>query len=194
MAKDPAFLFYYQDFLVGTEFMTIEETGIYIKMLCHLADKGRLSKQHMQSICKAYEFTELLQSKFKIDEEGYFYNERLREEVEKRRKYAESRRNNAKGEKAYAKHMENENIDENISFKEEELINNIWINVFLYNPGLVEKTFIKELLNKYGEKKTKKIMYDFRENGFRKISTMRNALDEEGNIKSKEENKTVQEI
>ena len=28
--KDPAVLFYFQDFLVGTEFMTDEEVGQYI--------------------------------------------------------------------------------------------------------------------------------------------------------------------
>jgi uncharacterized protein YdaU (DUF1376 family) len=116
MAKDPAFLFYYQDFLVGTEFMSNEEKGIYITALCHMADKGSLSPKHMQSICKGYAFTELLQSKFKTDSNGFYYNERLIEEIEKRRKYSESRRNNAKNVKAYAKHMENENENTNTSF------------------------------------------------------------------------------
>ncbi len=43
MAKDPAFLFYYQDFLVGTTFMTLEERGAYITLLCYLADKGKIT-------------------------------------------------------------------------------------------------------------------------------------------------------
>ena|SRR3990167_4687857 len=112
MAKDPAFLFYYQDFLVGIEFMTDQEVGIYIRLLCHLADKGKLPLEHMLSICGAYGFTTSLQSKFAKDENGLFYNERLSLEVEKRRKYAESRRKNAG---AYAKHMENENENENVN-------------------------------------------------------------------------------
>lgn len=110
MAQDPAFLFYYQDFLIGTEFMSAEETGLYIRILCHMADKGKLSLRHIQSICKGYAFTENIKEKFLVDKEGFFFNKRLRHEVEKRRLYAESRRKNAK---AYAKHMENEN--ENIN-------------------------------------------------------------------------------
>lgn len=110
--KDPAFLFYYQDFLVGTEFMTHEERGIYITMICHLADKGFLSREHMHSICKGCAFSSLLISKFTVDENGNYFNKRLRAEMEKRRLYTESRRKNAK---AYAQHMENENENENIN-------------------------------------------------------------------------------
>lgn len=111
MAKDPAFLFYYQDFLVGTELMSNEETGVYIRILCHLADKGSLCLEDMQSICKGYAFTKRLRSKFLQDENGLFYNDRLRFEVEKRKNYTQSRRENAK---AYAKHMENENENKDI--------------------------------------------------------------------------------
>lgn len=110
MAKDPAFLFYYQDFLVGTEFMTAEEIGCYIRILCHLADKGSLSLEHMQSICRGYAFTDNLKAKFSLGENGEYFNQRLSLETQKRRSYTESRRKNAK---AYAKHMENEN--ENIN-------------------------------------------------------------------------------
>src|SRR3989339_2180337 len=113
MAKDPAFLFYYQDFLVGTEFMTPEEVGIYIRILCHMADKGCLSEQHIKSICRGYAFTDSIKEKFKINEKGHYFNERLCNEVEKRKNYTESRRKNASTCKAYAKHMENENINEN---------------------------------------------------------------------------------
>ena len=42
--------FYYQDFLVGTEFMADEDTGKYIKMLCYQADKGKLTKKQ---VCEA---------------------------------------------------------------------------------------------------------------------------------------------
>ena len=44
--KDPAVLFYFQDFLVGTEFMTDDEVGKYIRILCHQADKGALTDVH----------------------------------------------------------------------------------------------------------------------------------------------------
>jgi len=110
MAKDPAFLFYYQDFLVGTEFMSAEEVGCFVRLLCHQADKGKLTEKHILSICRAYGFSDSVREKFKVDSEGLFYNERLRFEVEKRKLYSESRRKNAK---AYALHMENENTNEN---------------------------------------------------------------------------------
>lgn len=116
MAKDPAVLFYFQDFLVGTSLMSDEEIGKYIKILCHLADKGTLTKKHMLSICNAQTLPDFVKEKFKVDEQGNFYNQRMRDEKEKRSKYTESRRNNALGEKAYAKHMEdvNENTNENV--------------------------------------------------------------------------------
>lgn len=143
MAKDPAFLFYFQDFLVGTQFMTNEEVGIYIRILCHLADKGKLSKKHILNICQSYDFTEILQSKFQIDQDGYYYNPRLKEEIEKRQNYSESRRKNRKSSsshkdmnnisssyvnhmKTYDKHMENEN--ENINNTSLKNFNNDIIN------------------------------------------------------------------
>ena len=113
MAKDPAVLFYYQDFLVGTEFMTDSETGQYIRILCHLADKGRLCEKQVLSICKASVIPENIKDKLSIDEEGFYYQRRMKEEKEKRQKFSESRRNNAKSARAYAEHMEDEN--ENIN-------------------------------------------------------------------------------
>lgn len=50
---------------------------------------------------------------------------------------------------------------------------------------LIEQEFIEELLTKHGYKKTKLLIRTFRERGFNKIPTMRNALDENGNIKPK---------
>lgn len=88
---------------------------------------GRLSEE---SICFAVaSVSATLKKKFKVDEHGLWYNERLEKETEKRNKYTESRRNNAsqpknkekvpKKKKASAKHMpkhmenENENINDN---------------------------------------------------------------------------------
>ena len=143
MSKDPAILFYYQDFLVGTEFMTDEETGIYIRILCHLADKERLTKKQVLSICKASAFTDNIQSKLKIDKNGFYYNQRMLEEKEKRLKFTESRRINAKGGKAYAEHMvghmENENINENINENEIE-------NVFLHWNNFAKKNGLSEII------------------------------------------------
>lgn len=92
--KDPAFLFYSNDFLSGTMLMTDEEIGQYIKLLCLQHQKGHLKEKDMLNICKTY--NEEIFSKFKKDEEGNYYNERLDEEIVRRKKYSESRRNNRK--------------------------------------------------------------------------------------------------
>lgn len=122
--KDPAFLFYSSDFLSGTMLMTDEEIGQYIKLLCLQHQKGHLKEKDMLNICKTY--NEDIFSKFRKDEEGNYYNERLEYEANKRKAYSESRRNNRKKKEtheedmknicnSYEKHMENENINENIN-------------------------------------------------------------------------------
>lgn len=69
--------------------------------------------------------------------------------------------------------------------KEEEKARLMWISVFLNNAGLVEKGFVAELIKKHGEVKAKIILMNLREDGFRKVKTMREALDAGGNIKPK---------
>lgn len=121
--KDPAFLFYSSDFLSGTMLMTDEEIGQYIKLICLQHQKGHLKEKDILNICKTH--NEEIFSKFKIDEEGNYYNERLETEINKRKAYSESRRNNRKKKEekttyeedmknicnSYEKHMENENIN-----------------------------------------------------------------------------------
>lgn len=122
--KDPAFLFYSNDFLSGTMLMTDEETGQYIKLLCLQHQKGHLKEKDMLNICKSY--NEEIFSKFKKDKDENYYNERLEYEVNKRKAYSESRRNNRRKKEtyekdmknicnSYEKHMENENVNENIN-------------------------------------------------------------------------------
>lgn len=119
MAKDPAVLLYTSDFLSGTMTMTNEEVGMYIRLLCLQHQKSRLTEKDMLSICKTY--VQDVYEKFeKID--GYYLNKRMYEESEKRSKYTESRRSNAKTKhmpkhmhKHMHEHMENENVNENIN-------------------------------------------------------------------------------
>lgn len=130
MAKDPAVLFYYQDFLVGTEFMSDEEVGKYIRILCHQADKGKLTEKQVLSVCKAHAIPECIKEKFLIDENGLYYNKRMLEEKEKRSNYVESRRKSALSPKsirtAYAQRMEDENENINVNvFKEEKVISSV---------------------------------------------------------------------
>ncbi len=124
MAKDPAFMFYTNDFISGTQFMSNEEVGIYIRLLCAQHQHGRLSEKQVLFICKTKD-NEVLQ-KFEIDEDGFYYNLRLENEINKRKSFSESRAKNRLGKikdtkkqvkkksKTLVKHMEDENRDENI--------------------------------------------------------------------------------
>ncbi|MGN1271450.1 MAG: hypothetical protein ACI4UX_05780 [Clostridia bacterium] len=125
--KDPAFLFYSSDFLSGTMLMSDEEVGQYIRLLCLQHQKGHLKEKDMLNICKSY--NEEIFSKFKKDKDNNYYNERLEYEIDKRKAYSESRRNNRKKKETYEKdmknicnsyeeHMENENENINIDLIE----------------------------------------------------------------------------
>lgn len=127
MSKDPAFLFYTSDFLIGTSFLTNEQIGKYIRLLCHQHQNGHLKEKDMLKICETYD--EDIFEKFEKDENGLFFNVRLDEEIFKRKAYSESRRNNRKKKethekdmlnisKTYDEHMENENENEIVNKKE----------------------------------------------------------------------------
>lgn len=127
MAKDPAFLFYPGDWLGGTMGMTFEEKGAYLELLLFQFNNGKFNKaqaKQVLSICSASVFEKVIQ---KFDTDGTFYwKQKLSEEMERRRKFTESRKNNAKSKKsipkavkAYAKHMETETEIET----EDEILN-----------------------------------------------------------------------
>jgi len=115
--KDPAFLFYSSDFLTGTMLLNMEQKGKYITLLCLQHNKGKLTEKDMLSICGSYDADVF--AKFTKDEDGCFFNERLSLEVQKRKAYSESRRNNrikkdvSNISKTYVPHMENENENRN---------------------------------------------------------------------------------
>lgn len=126
--KDPAFLFYSQDFYTGVATLTMEERGKYITLLCLMHQQGRMTEETISFLVGSISVN--LKSKFKIDENGFWFNERLEIESEKRAKFTESRRTNGfKGgrpkneEKPNGKankmhmdnHMENENENENVN-------------------------------------------------------------------------------
>lgn len=92
MAKDPAFLFYSQDFLVGTMAMPFDDRGKYITLLCYMQQNGRITEETIRLLVGS--LSVMLRLKFKQDEQGLFYNERLELEVEKRTKFVESRQLN----------------------------------------------------------------------------------------------------
>lgn len=165
--KDPAFLFYSNDFSVGTQFFTDEQVGQYMRLLLAQHQHGHLTEKQVIFICKSYDFDIML--KFKKDAEGNFYNERLEQEILKRKKYSESRGNNKKGKnkqtdnvfkgkiisKSYDNHMENENKNEN-SINNKGVIQKKSKKTIAFVPPLlsdvqnyfIEKGFSKELANR----------------------------------------------
>lgn len=101
MMKDPAFLFYSSDFLAGTMLMTDEQVGQYIKLMCIQHQNGFVTLKDMSIICKTHveDIDNTILSKFKKESDGNYYNERLKTEMNRRKAYSESRRNNRKGSK-----------------------------------------------------------------------------------------------
>ena len=120
--RDPAVLFYTQDFLTGCTDLTFEERGQYITMLCLQHQKGHLSKKTI-SLTLGSVSVDVLR-KFSQDEKGNYYNERMEGEMQKRAQFIETRRDNGrKGGRpkkstslANGKAKNNLPEDENISY------------------------------------------------------------------------------
>lgn len=85
MAKDPAVLFYTSDFLTGCALMSMAQRGKYITLLCLQHQQGHLSEEDMIEVCGSRD--PKIWKKFKQDEDGLFYNERMEEECCKRRSF-----------------------------------------------------------------------------------------------------------
>ena len=124
MAKDPAFLFYPNDWIGGTMGMTFEEKGAYMELLMMQFNRGHMTS-HMIGQAVG-QFWDKIKDKFVQDDKGLWYNVRLEVEKENRAKYTESRRNNVSGANQYTKkerkkrghmtsHMEDVNENENIN-------------------------------------------------------------------------------
>jgi uncharacterized protein YdaU (DUF1376 family) len=90
--KDPAFLFYSSDFLTGTMFMTNEQVGLYIRMLCAQHQHGgRIDTNVLRTQCDSITGGDTVYNKFEHDEYGS-YNSRLEIEMQKRREKADKAR------------------------------------------------------------------------------------------------------
>lgn len=93
MSKDPAFLFYSQDFLTGVSDLTMEERGQYITLLAIQHQKGRLSRKAVA--LAVGNTTADVMAKFEEDENGLFFNKRLEDEAFKRKEYSDKQRQRA---------------------------------------------------------------------------------------------------
>jgi hypothetical protein len=122
--KDPAFLFYPNDWLGGTMRFTRLQKGAYIDLLMAQFNGGHMTGQDIaQLLGQDYNiiWDDNFKSKFKIDDNGLFYNGRLEIEQIKRKKFVDSRYNNLEGTNQHSHKegqttslMENENVNEDI--------------------------------------------------------------------------------
>ena len=91
MGKDPAVLFYTQDFLTGTFLMTEAQVGKYIRLLCLQQQNGGLTEKEMLKVCG--EKDEEIWAKFEF-ENGHYFNKRMLIETKKRKEFIKSRLRN----------------------------------------------------------------------------------------------------
>lgn len=126
MAKDPAFLFYPGDWLGGTMGFSRHEKGAYIDLLMCQFNNSHMDAHMVREILGEKDFSELwekrLKKKFKIDSAGNFFNQKLEDEIVKRKKWTKSRLDNLSHMESHKEshmvdhmdsHMENENENTN---------------------------------------------------------------------------------
>lgn len=162
MAKDPAFLFYPNDWIGGTMGMTFEEKGAYMELLMMQFNRGHMEGHMIGQVVG--QMWDKIKTKFVQDAEGKWYNVRLEEEQIKRKSFTDSRKNNLTGQNQYTKkkghkkghmtsHMEdeNENVNTNI---------NIVFDVFwnLYNKKVGSKSKCERKWNKLKDAERQKIV------------------------------------
>lgn len=133
--KDPAFLFYPNDWLGGTMLFSRLHKGAYMDVLMAQFNHGHMALEDIETLL-GDDFNKVwakLKTKLNQDENGLYYNDRLDQEINKRKAYTESRRQNLSSnsskkksipdnhmEPHMDKHMENENRNENRSINRDE--------------------------------------------------------------------------
>ena len=178
MNKDPAIIFYTSDFMVGSSNLTMEERGQYITLLCLQHQLGHLSKKTID--LNISNVSKDVLKKFKVDDEGNYYNERLEYEIEKRSKFIEHQRENGKKggrpknpnktqikpkDKPKQKPLENENENDNINVNINDNIKEIieYLNMktnkhFKYNSSNTMKHIKARLNEGYSIEDFKKVI------------------------------------
>ena len=144
MSKDPAFLFYPNDYIGGTMGMTLEEKGAYIELLMMQFNRGHMGG-HMigQAVGQLWD---KIKVKFVQDSKGLWYNERLEQEQNKRKQFTNSRKNNLLGKNQYTDkggHTTSDMEDEDEDVNKDVIINvdNIEFDIFwnLYDKKIKRK-------------------------------------------------------
>jgi uncharacterized protein YdaU (DUF1376 family) len=139
--KDPAFLFYPNDYIGGTMGMTFEEKGAYMEVLMLQFNRGHMTTHMVGQLVGQLWMN--IQDKFKQDDKGLWYNVRLEEEQLKRQNFTKSRKNNLSGKNQHTSkavdndghttsRMEDEDVNENIDSNNN---NSLFKNTLLKNEN-----------------------------------------------------------
>ena len=100
MAKDPAFLFYPNDYIGGTLGMSFEEKGAYMELLMTQFNNGHMTSHMVKQVVG--HLWDGISEKFTQDDKGLWYNKRLEDEQVKRKNFTTSRRKNLDGKNQYS--------------------------------------------------------------------------------------------
>lgn len=101
MSKDPAVLWYTSDFLVGVADMDDAQVGRYARMLALQHQKGGFTYEKLVMFAGGED--EDILKKFIKYPDGLYYNKRMRDETERRKKYVDNRKKNLSGKKSKKK-------------------------------------------------------------------------------------------
>lgn len=92
--KDPAFLFYSQDFFTDTVLWDDAELGRYIRLLCLQHVNGPFDPDEFERMTQVNDLN--IRSKFRVNDKGQFYNRKLEEVREKRNEFLSKQRENGR--------------------------------------------------------------------------------------------------
>jgi uncharacterized protein YdaU (DUF1376 family) len=112
MAKDPAFLFYPNDYIGGTMGMTLEEKGAYMELLILQFNKGAFTINQAKKLLNG-SFEKLwpvFAEKF-TEKEGKFFNKRLEKEKQRRQNFIKNQ--SLKGKKSWESRKKDDNRGNN---------------------------------------------------------------------------------
>jgi uncharacterized protein YdaU (DUF1376 family) len=104
MGKQPYFKFYPDDYIGGTMGFSPEQHGVYLLCLIFQHKNGHFSNEQADSIT-GNKFS-IIKTKFSVDENGLFFNDRMEIETNRQNEYSQSRSKNRKN-KTYDNHMNN---------------------------------------------------------------------------------------
>lgn len=146
MAKDPAVLFYTSDFLSGTAMFTDAQAGKYIRLLCIQHQSGGINKDYFDENVPQ---DSPIRMKFILENDGFYRNERMKNEAEKRKKFVKSRHENLSKTKGKNPHMDNHMKPHMDAHMENENENRNIIDIKGIG-GMGEKGFFEKSINDEG--------------------------------------------